>query len=282
MTIPERERGYALVAAVASIALFATVALAVLASTRATIGSAVAEVGQAQAAAAADAGVAMALKGLLADGPGGRWSIDGRVRTVDFAAARLAIRIEDERGKVPLNLIEPAQIDLLLEQAGLSGARLAVARDSLLDWVDGDDDAHPDGAESLFYAARGIAPRNGPLESIDELARIRGFDPALVERLRGHVSVDWSSGSFDSRFAHPIAIGVMTEGGIDSPQAIQRARERAGQRAAIDFTAGDSIVGKPLCITVDATLPDGAHASRRAVVELTGAAARPYVIRSYE
>jgi general secretion pathway protein K len=271
-----------MVAVVASISVFAMVAGAIVAATRGSIVTARAEIDQAQVAAAADAGLALALHGLLSTDPAYRWSIDGRQRRLAFGHAQLVIRIEDERGKVPISLLEEDQLTRLLEEIGLSGNRLRVARDSLLDWVDDDDDSRPDGAERAYYRRSGFAPRNGSLLTIDELTRVRGFDAALVERLRPAITVNYGSGPFDARYAHPLALGIMLEGGADSPLAIQRERELAGQVTALELDTRADIVGKPLSIIVEASLADGPRSRRTEIIELTGSEARPYVVRSYE
>jgi len=276
------EQGYAVVAAVAGIAVFAMMAVTLVQSSRTTLTVAAAEVGQAKAAAAADAGCALALDGLLARDRANRWSIDGRVRTVSFDDTLLRIHIEDERGKVPLNLLDEETAERLVESAGLGvGERARIAEESLLDWTDNDEDPRPSGAENDYYRARGIRPPNGPLESVDELSQIRGFDPAVVERIRSFVTVNFGIGGFDARFAQPQAIGVMLGGGRDSPAVIARQRELNGQRVAIELGENIDLTGRPLTIVVEATRIDGARAVRRMVIELTGSDVRPYIVRSF-
>lgn len=278
----DSERGYALVAAVASIGVFAAMALAALSATRLTIEDVSAEEAQLRAAAAADAGIALALSKLLATDRAERWSIDGRTRHLTFNAARLRIRVEDEWGKVPVSQLEERQVTRLLEAAGLTGERLLIARDSLLDWTDADDTRRPFGAEAPDYAAAGLRPANGALASIDELGNIRGFDANLVNRIRPFLTPLVLLGGFDPRYADPRALAVMEEAGADSPAAIERARELAGQRTAIELADAVDLTGRALTIDVEAQLPDGGRAHRRARVELTGAPARPYVVRAYE
>lgn len=282
MKVPRREEGYAMIAAVAAIAMFASLALILVTGTRGGTVMAGAERDRAEANAAAEAGLALALSGLAERGPTGAWPIDGRVRNESFGQARLSIRVEDERGKLPINLLDETQVRRMLERAGLSGERLAIAADSLNDWLDEDEERRPSGAERAWYAARGIAPRNGPLVSIDEFAAIRGFDPALVERLRPIVTLHWNKGPFEPRHASLDAIAVMSADGEDPVAQIERARELAGQVTALSFEVEGGLVGRPLLVTVDASLPGGAHATRRALVELTGASVRPYVVREIE
>lgn len=277
-----RDAGYALVAAVASILVFAALALAQVTAMRAAVISGEAEVDAARAAAAADAGIAIAIGHLITPDDRSRWVMDGRLRQVGFETARLSIRIDDERGKVPINLIEEDQVTRMLEAVGLQSPALQVARDSLLDWIDDDDEPRTDGAEADFYRPRGYEPRNSYLFSIGELARIRGFTPQLVARLAPFVTVHFSGGAFEPRYAQPQALGVMLGTGGQGPDAIARTRELAGQTTALGFISAGRLVGRPLSVHVIAELPSGARAERTLIVELTGAASRPYVIRSYE
>ncbi len=277
------ERGYASLAAIAAIAVFAVIAVGQLERSRGSLSIVSAEIGRAKAEAAADAGFAIALNGLLAADRASRWSIDGRVRRMAFEDTVLSIRVEDERGKVPLNLLDDEFADGLLYVLGLqSGERAAIARDSLLDWVDEDEEPRPEGAEADYYARKGLRIRNGPPQSVDELANVRGFDKALIDRMRPFVTVHFGTGSFDARFAQPDAIAVMQGGGLASPAAIERQRELEGQRVAIELGDDFSLVGRPLSITIEARRNDGTRVSRRTIVELTGAKDRPFIVKAYE
>jgi len=78
-----------------------------------------------------------------------------------------------------LNLNKASREDLLnfFEEEGFSPERAEVMAESLLDWIDGDNEHRPSGAEEDFYAPRGYQPRNGPLAYLDEVVLVRGFDP---------------------------------------------------------------------------------------------------------
>ncbi|ATY34234.1 type II secretion system minor pseudopilin [Sphingomonas psychrotolerans] len=279
---PRGEEGYALVAAVASIAVFATIALAVLSATRMGIEDAGAEQARMQAVAAADAGVAFALSRLLADDASQRWAADGRIRSMRFAGAGLRIALRDERGKVPLGLLDEPQATTLLERAGLEGERLLIARDSLLDWIDDDTIKRPFGAEESYYRSVGLFPADGRFASIDELALVRGLDADTVARIRPYVTTWTLRSGFDAQYADPRALAVMDTGGEGGPAAIERARELAGQTTALSFASAPTLVDRPISIEAVASLPGGGRAVRTLVVELTGVADRPYVVRAYE
>lgn len=275
----QTEAGYALVTAVVAMGLLAAGALAMTQAARGTLAGAGAELDRARLDAGTEAGTAIAIAALSRTDRTARWSPDGRPRGFAFAGLALTVRVEDERGKVPLNQITDEQVRALLEAAG-AGDRLEVLTDAFLDWRDDDDEVRPDGAELGYYEPRGRFPRNGALRTIDELADIRGFDPALIARLRPLVSVysDQREG-FDDRFASPEALTVMSGGGPDSPQAIERARERAGQRVAIELAPAESLNGRPLTIRVTARDGHGGASELATIVQLTGAPSPRYIVR---
>ena len=64
---------------------------------------------------------------------------------------------------------------------GLPGMNEQIA-DSILDWMDEDDDPREFGAEADVYSSLDppYAPKNGPLESIDELLLVEGVTPWLL------------------------------------------------------------------------------------------------------
>lgn len=273
-----QERGFALVAAVASLAVFAAIALVVISATRIDLAKGQGELTSAQTRLAAEAGLAIALHGLIDRDAATIALLDGRTQDLEFAGTHLSIALIDERGKVNINAFEEPVIERLLSQAGLEGHALMVARDSLLDWQDDDDEARTDGAEAPYYENRRITPRNGGVQSIDELGLIRGFTPALVDRLRPYITVERNAVPFNARYASPEALAAVgdSRGAITG---IERQRELNGQRTAISFSDTVSWTGRPITISVEATTPGRGRYRLQAIVELTGKPDHPYVMR---
>lgn len=53
--------------------------------------------------------------------------------------------------------------------------------ESILDWIDADDDPRPTGAEGDMYSmSLNYAPPNGPIQSLDELLLVQGVTPELL------------------------------------------------------------------------------------------------------
>lgn len=96
----------------------------------------------------------------------------------------LVLEIRDEESRFPISQLpipgkeEPDRqlyaqaLERLLTRAGLPGVP-AVA--SLQDWMDPDDDVRTNGAEQGSYPQ--LTVKNGPLDSIDELERLKNWGP---------------------------------------------------------------------------------------------------------
>ncbi len=90
--------------------------------------------------------------------------------------------IRDENGKININT---APHDLLIKALAANGLEPGSERDtiaaSILDWIDKDDQHRINGAESDYY--RELSPaysaKNGPLDSLEELLKIKGVTPEL-------------------------------------------------------------------------------------------------------
>ena len=66
--------------------------------------------------------------------------------------------------------------------------------DALIDWIDPDSDPRPHGAEDSYYLdlPHPYQAKNAPLDSLDELALVKGFTPAVIKAIRPYVTVHGS------------------------------------------------------------------------------------------
>ena len=93
--------------------------------------------------------------------------------------------LEDESIRLNLNILLYAD-----KQAAGAGRTLLMAlpgmteeiADAILDWIDPDDETREFGAEIDEYSGYTppYAPKNGPLETVEELLLVRGITPALL------------------------------------------------------------------------------------------------------
>jgi len=104
---------------------------------------------------------------------------------VDGSLAGVRYGLEDESGRLNLNFLLWA--DAMQEGAGrtllmaLPGMTEDVA-DSILDWIDEDDEIREFGAEAEYYAQLNPAyePKNRMLDTVEELLRVKGVTPQLL------------------------------------------------------------------------------------------------------
>lgn len=83
----------------------------------------------------------------------------------------------DESSKLSINELDEGSLFLLFDEMEFDLDVSQTLTNTLLDWIDEDDDARIDGAESREYSTSELKmhPSNSPLRSLDELSSIIGF-----------------------------------------------------------------------------------------------------------
>jgi hypothetical protein len=126
------------------------------------------------------------------------------------APTTLRYGLEDESAKLNLNVLiaqheEPEEQKTRL--MALPGMTEEVA-ESILDWLDEDDEPRELGAEADFYAGLSppYAPANGPLRTIEELLLVQGVTPELL----------FGPDANRNGFADPHEMGAALPEGIDN------------------------------------------------------------------
>jgi type II secretory pathway component PulK len=140
---------------------------------------------------------------LLVDDPisafRGRFTIVAPDVSTDGLYGGIRYGLENESSRLNLNTV------LLADSGSENGARRLLMTlpgmtesiaDSILDWIDSDEEQRPVGAERTYYSTLDppYEPRNGPLGSIEELLLVRDVTPALLfgADLDRNVAIDGS------------------------------------------------------------------------------------------
>jgi general secretion pathway protein K len=152
-------------------ALLAVLALGFLGSTRTGLQIAHNDYELAKARAIADAGVSLALLGLLDSTAENQWQADGEERIFSYGDGTIRIRLQDEAGKVDLNVAPSELIAGVFRALGVDDAESVRLAAAITEW------------KLLRRAAWGEAGKRftGPFLSIDELRLIPGI-PASIAR----------------------------------------------------------------------------------------------------
>jgi general secretion pathway protein K len=118
------------------------------------------------------------------------WAIDFPAFSVGDGV--LEVKIADEEGKIAVNRLVGSKGDevnedldqrlrTLIEQIG--GKPEIV--DALIDWIDVNEElTGVTGGEGDAYRASGYQVKNGPIDSVEELLLVRGFDKELLFQLK--------------------------------------------------------------------------------------------------
>lgn len=214
--------GFVLVAVIWIATLLAVIAFIFTAAVRSTLRSATIELAIADAEASADAGVNLAIFDMVAPrdfGAEPRFAINGPVHSCRAPSGGIvAVRIRDEAGRIDLNVANDGLLEALLIGLGLPAevARERVA--AIADFKDDDDDKRDGGTEREAYAAAGLAfgPKNAPFETVDELARVIGFNSELVRTLRPYLTVNSQQDGVDPAAAAPELGEILSRGSRES------------------------------------------------------------------
>jgi general secretion pathway protein K len=121
--------------------------------------------------------------------------------------------VNEEQKKVWITLLSAEDFELGEEEA-------AGIVEAVIDWIDEDDDALGfGGAESSYYQGLEIpyAPRNGPMEFVEELLLVRGITPELyygtaeIPGLATLMTPHGRDGKININTADPLMLGALSE-----------------------------------------------------------------------
>lgn len=277
----DRERGIALLLVVWVLALAAVLATGFAAETRSEARRARNLAEEARARAAAEAGVMLAVAGLLDPRPGSPWPRDGRSRRLGYAGAELTVAVQSESGKVDLNAAAPEFVTGLIGALSLDDASAAALTEAVTARRRAIDAERRRGT-----SGPSDDPMAEPFRSLEELAAVPGVSRAAFERLAPFVTVHSGSPRVDPRTAPaPVLLAVP---GVDPQQVAQllAARAEGGEgRALPRLTGVEAYVGPSsfvaASVTAVAAMPGGSVFERRAVIGITADPDRPYRVLSW-
>ncbi|MGK7345708.1 MAG: type II secretion system minor pseudopilin GspK [Candidatus Nitrospinota bacterium M3_3B_026] len=153
------------------------------------------------------------------------------------------VTMMDESGKLDLNQLTsgrgypaPRWIEIFRRLLVLLELDPALA-DAAVDWLDADSIPLPSGAESPYYQSLKdpYPAKNGKLDSLDELALVKGFEPKVINRIRPYVTV-WSDGRINANTAPPLVLLA-----LDENMTEQMARQIERVRAEKPFNSRGDI-----------------------------------------
>lgn len=106
--------------------------------------------------------------------------VSGIEKTLGDGTFTISIMPEESRRNV--NTLSDEDWDEILDQAGVPQDKWDELKDCFKDWVDTGDAHRLNGAEKddEYYESKNYEPKNGPLDTVDELLLIKGFTASLL------------------------------------------------------------------------------------------------------
>ena len=269
------ESGIALVLVLWVVTLMALVAASSLGSTRTQLELARNTVENAKAEALADGGVYRAVLALLEPDLRQGWRADGTAYDFILADGRIEVSVQDEAGKIGLNVAPEEELRGLFQANGLDEPSSAALAGAIADWRDQDDLRRPDGAEAEDYRKAGLpyGPGNRPFAEIGELRQVLGMTAALYERLAPLLTVYSRRQEVDLMTApREVLLSLL---GISTGEEVLAARQASPNTAVADIKVGI------YRIRTEASTESGAAFVREAVVGIMGAPSQPFQIYAW-
>jgi general secretion pathway protein K len=230
----------------------------------------------ARAAAIADAGVSVAMVRLLdASGDG---QADGRTRVMPFADGSVRVTVQDEAGKVDLNVAPPDLMAGVFQSLGVAGSDATSLANAVVDWRAR--------RKAGMAAATGgdAAEEYGAFLSIDELRLVPGMTRAIYDRLRPYVTVYAPIGRIDPLTAPAEVLRGLP--GINPAQlaAFLEARDKSGAvpgalpplNGVTRFLAHAGL--HAATIRAVGQTADGTRFVREAIIVVNGEVGQPYKV----
>lgn len=111
--------------------------------------------------------------------------------TLELGGPRVWVRARDVGAALNLNRASEEDLRRLFTALRVDAGEADRLAHSIADWRDPDDWHRARGAEREEYLAAGAPalPRNGPFQSVAELAAVRGMTPALLERVAPYLTL---------------------------------------------------------------------------------------------
>jgi general secretion pathway protein K len=235
----------------------------------------------ANAAAAAEAGIAFAEMMLLHPDQNKRWRADGNVYEVNFGDTKIRLRLLSEAGKININKADLALLQSVMARAPIDEERQAKIIGAILDWRDADDLLNIEGAEKREYKKAGLKyqPRNKPFQTLEELQMVLGMDARLYNWLQPLVTLYSGQNKVNLKVATSKVLNLlpgMDPGMIESFVAARLESARAEQPMPefptnlLAGRAGGSGDNEATTIVSEARLADETSAVITATVVKTG------------
>ncbi len=234
----------------------------------------------------ADAGVSLALLGILDPSLDSQWRADGRQRVFAYGGGSIRVTVQDEAGKVDLNMAPPELLAGLLRTVGAADVDAAAVLQAIIDRRQTQSGGAPGGRRRNLPALAGSSP-DSAFRTIDELRLLPGMTRALYDRLAPFVTIYSGAADIDPLTAPPEVLRSLPGANPGEVENFIAARDRLGSApgalpplgSAAGFLAHRAL--QAATITSEGRTAVGATFTRQAVISISPDPGAPYAILSW-
>ncbi len=248
-----RERGFALLVVLWSLVLITLLTTQILSSGRTALNLAANLRAAAQARAADDGAINVAIYHLAASSADA-WTADGSAHILSDGAASITVRINSLAGTINPNLASTALLTGLFQALGASASQAQSVANGIIAWRSPAETQDAGKALLGSYRRAGLpyGPPGAPLNDLTALAYVMGMNPALLARALPELSL-YQSGDPDPIIADKI---------------VRRALALSGQSGS----SSTAYTGNAPVVSISAELdgPGGLAVRRVAIVSIAG------------
>lgn len=271
------DRGFALILVIWVLALLALLGAGVAADSHSAAVVSRNRLELAQLQASADAGVTLAVMGLLDPVVATRWQADGRVYDRQYAGQRLAITIVDEGGKIDVNAAPKELIAGLLNEFGADRNQQALIIQAILDrraQFASVAPTVPANTGRIFGQAHVINVAKLAFADVSELRLLPGMTRALYAHLEPEITVYSQNPTVNPMTASRETLLAIPGTGPGDADAVMAARSGGAMQLDAEEASKLALYARAdtlhvVTITARAARPDGASFARRAVVSVS-------------
>lgn len=239
----------------------------------------------ATARAIADAGIPLAMVGVLDPSPDNPWRADGRQRVFAYGSGTIRVAVQDEAGKIDLNMAPPELLAGLLRSLGVPDGEAAAIVQSITDRRQAQQTGGPNPGTRNRPLSR--QQQDGVFRAIEELRLLPGMTRALYDRVAPFVTIYSGLPDVDPLTAPPEVLRSLpgtNAGEVDNFIAM---RERLGPvpgelpplSGAGTFLAHRAL--QAATITSEGATATGTTFTRQVVVAVSPDPGAPYAILSW-
>jgi general secretion pathway protein K len=139
------------------------------------------------------------------DGPETNGPLAGESLTgFPIGEGTVSLTMTELESKININTADSPLLQQVLTAQGADASAISVVSDSVLDWIDPDDNTRPAGAESDYYL--GLVPsynaKNAPMDNLEELLLVKGVTYNMYYGIKSSAEAESSLPQHQLGFGH--------------------------------------------------------------------------------